>query len=400
MAARNRGGIHAVIPWIALVVVTIFAFNQLGQRNRARGRAVKAEDALRAAEALAVAAPAAAGTAAPITERERKLDEALQAALEVTKGDTERIDSLEAERDIERARADRLAAVVVTETARADALRRPAAEAAELREALRRDREAMLAELEGVQKEVLRIQVGAGRIADEKSREVEQLEQQLADEQAAHMQHVTRLQQARADANERTNALAVGKTVAENELAQVAEAADSLRKKLAAEEDQHTEDVMQLQSSLNDTNERANQLAILKVTADNELAKLRTRLVEVATAQLAAEDPSHLITGARMVGLLGMRGFTGRLLDLTDHDDGAVVAAAARGLAGASDLAHAALKAGDAALDLMADDSIALRLAGKDLLEAVAGNKVAFDAGAAPAARAAALKKLRKQLGR
>ena len=271
-------------------------------------------------------------------------------AQEMTRADTKRILALQAERDEAVARADRAAATRAAQAERANAL---AARVEAAEDQLHRERLTLLGELEKIQAEVVRLQESAAQLQRERSQAVAELEQSLAAEREAHTRDVTQLQQALNEAHERANRNAVAATNAQNAVAGM----------------------------------------------QAELDALRTRLLEAATLQLAAEAPSQLVTGVRIVGLLGLRGFTARLLELIDHEDEQVVVAAARGLASAGDREKAALEASDAALALMADASIAVRMAGTELLRSVTGKTIEFDPGASAEKRAAALKQLRTRLG-
>ena len=361
MSARNRGGIHGAIPWVALIVVTIFAFSQLRQRNQARAQATKARDDLRAAEGVSVlkmptevqADAAEALVEDFITEREKQLDTALQAALEVTRADTKRIASLLGERDGERRRAERLAGQHASEASRAEELAvRCASLGAEVESGARKVREA-----------------GKRAQACEEAADntVSALEKHLDATNAQFEATYERIV-------EQLAASTVALSKAERALGETSAAMRAARA-------------------------RAETAVRGKKAGEKTLAALRKRLIAAVIAQLASEDPTALVTGARMVGLLGMSGSALRLLALTDHDDPLVASAAARGLAGARDLPGVALEASGAALALMADDAIGARMAGLHLLRAVTGKQIEFDAGASPAVRAAAWKKLAQQLG-
>jgi len=76
------------------------------------------------------------------------------------------------------------------------------------------------------------------------------------------------------------NELTANMTAATQEISQLRKdvaakdsAVEAAKAALTKEEDAHTNDVTQLQNSLNDSNERANRLAVDKTTAENSLAK-------------------------------------------------------------------------------------------------------------------------------
>ena len=422
MATRQRGGIQAVIPWVALAVVTVFAFGQLHQRNRALERAGKAEDELRAVQVSGTPAPSrsdpgtgsapvpptpgaadAAAVAAAITPRERKLDAALQAALDVTRGDSKRLAALETALEGERVRAERALAQLTAESARSAALQErlgsvdegAAARATQLAADLAAERQGRGRDLAEHQRALTEVQAVA-----------ERLSAALEASEGKHAAAVAAL-------TERFNRMAVERTTAESRLAQMREvvAREEVQRKQA-----HARIAQQLETTAGALEKaqaaleaegaaraHATRLAARAVearaAAEQALGALRKRMRVAAAAQLHSEDPLTRITGARMVALLRLSGLADGLLELTSADESEVVAAAAQALATVPDLPEVALQASDAAVALLADDAIEVRMAGLALLQAATRRSIAFDPGASADARAAALQKLKKQLG-
>jgi len=281
MTAAPRRRLQGLIPWLALCIVVLFAFAQMRQRARAEARLAQRFKApptptgpAKPAASAGIPAPASKGKEL-ITARERALDQALEGAQQALQKVRASKESLRVERDTERARAERLAASASAQSRRADAL------------------------------EARMVAVGE-RI------------QEAAD---------ARLLQARREAHEARGA------------------AEKASKRLNEIQTDHQRDVVSLTrrvAALGSQRDRT-QVALARCQERLQAAQegreaLRRRETVAVRLQLAALDVSNLVTGARLVGMLHLKGHAARLLALTAHEASSVRAAAAGALAGAADL--------------------------------------------------------------
>lgn len=124
----------------------------------------------------------------------------------------------------------------------------------------------------------------------------------------------------------------------------------------------------------------------------------RTQLAAVLTPRLAADDFGQLHAGARAAGLLRLPSLALRLAGLLVHEEPAVRVAAAHALSLVPDLDAARADAVKALPGLLLDNSRSVRTAGALLAEALVGAPIDYDPAAGEGARREALDRLLDRL--
>jgi hypothetical protein len=388
------------VPWIALGAVTIFALVQVSARHDAEQRA---EDAQRTPHE--VPAPETSDAREAARAAERSLDQAL---LDLRAAEER---EAAARRELHDAllRLEAAEAALSVAEARIEVLARPPEAPSEELDALRRELEAAHQRLEAARTEAARAAVlewlddAASDDASRRKRATERAAR-AGEAEVAAVRDALDADPGRATAaarlvaamppGEPADALAIALLLAP-------EAAGEAPDRVSAVGAAHLARMDVVIPLLRSAAPAVRREVLVWIAArDVDWSEAdRTRVASALLSVLEAEDADALASAAHGLGIFRLGGGAGRLGGLLLHDAAAVRAASAYALARVPDAAAADESARAAVLRLLADEAVEVRTAAVLLAERLLGAPVDFDPAGDAASRAAALERIRTDLG-
>lgn len=405
MGQSARTVLGRTIPWVAVVLVSVFALTQVRARFDARSELVKTRDEMRSLRAGRVVQPPVAGPSQDVvTDRERALDEALTAAREAHGRTRDRLGAAEEALRAERERAERSEALRATQAARAEAAARRIAELEAQAAALRTELEDARAEAEqaaptpverwvadAASGEQARVAYARACAKEATPEQVDGLRSLLARDRS-RSDALVRLAQALPASDEAAGLVA--------DLLLACGPDDPLFDRVEALGKPHLLVAHAVGRLLDEGDSRLRSAVWLWIAKRwGELdADTARALAQRLARDLRSSDPQAVFLAGRALAHARLRGFGPHLLPLLEADASEQRVAAAHALTYAPDLQELAPQVRPHLRALLADEARGVRTAGLLLAERVLGEKLDFDPAAGPAERAAALARLKGRL--